>query len=339
MQKYGGTSVGKQLGTIAQQIAPAYLQRPNTRLAIVCSARSGQTKALGTTNLLLQAAKEALLPEDDADYASPTEPNSLSNSVSSLRNLQQSGSTTGANASAPTQSRPHSSFSRLSRSASRGAGLSASPLSSSSRRNDSPALQVAASSSSNGGGALDAKLSALSTEEGVESSRSGKTDSVTAIGYHATVDRILADHLASVRQAVTRNSAAREQLERDIVDDCERLRDFLMAAKIIEEISPRSKDIIMSIGERLSCRIVVGALLDNDIEAELVGMETIIDAAFLEELHNGRARHDSGFNTAREDDYLDQHFYDLLAIKMAERLRSANGVPVITGKYTEEQWR
>lgn len=32
------------------------------RVAIVCSARSGSTKALGTTNLLLRAASEALQP-------------------------------------------------------------------------------------------------------------------------------------------------------------------------------------------------------------------------------------------------------------------------------------
>jgi aspartate kinase len=81
VQKYGGTSVGKFAAQIAENIVPYakasfslprfrtngrrtsetpsdYLDR--YRLAIVCSARSGSTKSLGTTNLLLRAASEAL---------------------------------------------------------------------------------------------------------------------------------------------------------------------------------------------------------------------------------------------------------------------------------------
>ncbi|KAI0318786.1 Aspartate/glutamate/uridylate kinase [Amylostereum chailletii] len=58
VQKYGGTSVGKFAAKIAREIVPQYLDQH--KLAIVCSARSGSTKALGTTNLLLRAASEAL---------------------------------------------------------------------------------------------------------------------------------------------------------------------------------------------------------------------------------------------------------------------------------------
>ncbi|TBU45137.1 aspartate kinase [Dichomitus squalens] len=58
VQKYGGTSVGKFVTKIAEDIIPEYLDQH--KVAIVCSARSGSTKALGTTNLLLRAAAEAL---------------------------------------------------------------------------------------------------------------------------------------------------------------------------------------------------------------------------------------------------------------------------------------
>jgi len=81
VQKYGGTSVGKFASQIAENIVPYatdslalyyrlalklslwnfcsdYLDRH--KLAIICSARSGSTKTLGTTNLLLRAASEAL---------------------------------------------------------------------------------------------------------------------------------------------------------------------------------------------------------------------------------------------------------------------------------------
>lgn len=306
VQKYGGTSVGKQLPTIAQQIAPSYLSNPNVRLAIVCSARSGQTKALGTTNLLLQAAKEALQPEDEQDTASPVESSSLSNSFS---NLRESGNANG-----------NGTFSRLARSASRGAaGLgTGSPLPTS-KRAESPAIT---------GSALDSRLNNLA----LGNSDVSGTRANAATGYNATVDRIMNDHIVAVREAVTKNVEARERLEHEIVDDCERLRDFLMAAKIIEEISPKSQDIIMSIGERLSCRIVVGALLDVGIDAELVGMETVIDASFLDELQSRRARQDVS-NTSQGEEYLDQAFYDLLSVKMADRLRAVKGVPVVTGFF------
>ncbi|KAH9932181.1 Aspartate/glutamate/uridylate kinase [Fomitopsis serialis] len=58
VQKFGGTSVGKFATKIAEDIIAEYIDQH--KVAIVCSARSGSTKALGTTNLLLRAAKEAL---------------------------------------------------------------------------------------------------------------------------------------------------------------------------------------------------------------------------------------------------------------------------------------
>ncbi|KAI0074988.1 aspartate kinase [Panus rudis PR-1116 ss-1] len=58
VQKFGGTSVGKFAVRIAEDIVSQYLDQH--KVAIVCSARSGSTKALGTTNLLLQAASQAL---------------------------------------------------------------------------------------------------------------------------------------------------------------------------------------------------------------------------------------------------------------------------------------
>lgn len=75
IQKFGGTSVGKFPVQIASNIVP-YVHLPKLfcnevltmsrnyidqyKVAVVCSARSGSTKALGTTNLLLRAAAEAL---------------------------------------------------------------------------------------------------------------------------------------------------------------------------------------------------------------------------------------------------------------------------------------
>ncbi|KAH9941144.1 aspartate kinase [Epithele typhae] len=64
VQKFGGTSVGKFAAQIAETIIPEYLDQH--KVVIVCSARSGSTKALGTTNLLLRAAGEALKRDNSA---------------------------------------------------------------------------------------------------------------------------------------------------------------------------------------------------------------------------------------------------------------------------------
>ncbi len=294
IQKYGGTSVGKFLETIAEQIVPSYLV--GNKVAIVCSARSGQTKALGTTNLLLQAAGEAL---DEAH----TPAASLSNSVASLAN--------GANGAQTPVHRPGSAFSR--KSSSRGTPIGrVEPLSSNVLDNKLEQLKLTDKSSSNAKPVVVAKSDAGSDSE-----------PEISVGFNATVDRILSDHLASARKAITKDKELLAQIEQDITDDCDRLRDFLLAAKIIEEISPKSKDIIIGVGERLSCRIAVGALRNAGIEAELVTLESIVDPSF-----SAHAVQDS-----QGEFTLDQAFYDQLSEALGERLKACTGVPVVTGYF------
>jgi aspartokinase len=59
VQKFGGTSVGKFLENITDTIVRSHLE--THRVALVCSARSGETKEKGTTNRLLRASEEALI--------------------------------------------------------------------------------------------------------------------------------------------------------------------------------------------------------------------------------------------------------------------------------------
>ncbi|KAL2013459.1 hypothetical protein VTN00DRAFT_984 [Thermoascus crustaceus] len=57
VQKFGGTSVGKfALNIVDQVVLPSLSEH---RVAIVCSARSSSSKAEGTTNRLLRAARDA----------------------------------------------------------------------------------------------------------------------------------------------------------------------------------------------------------------------------------------------------------------------------------------
>lgn len=197
----------------------SYLE--NHRLAIVCSARSGSTKALGTTNLLLQAAKEALSSELDSPGPS------LSNSVASLT---QSSSNNNVDSTA-TPTRPGSAFHRGTSRSGR-----ATPARSESRNN-----VKRSSSSSDGPLSLIGKLDALKMAQANPGSPSINGDSSSSnnheeksnppVGFNATVDRIIFDHLEALKGAV-QSEEIRQQVSDDIVDDCERLRDFLMAAKV-----------------------------------------------------------------------------------------------------------
>lgn len=76
------------------------------------------------------------------------------------------------------------------------------------------------------------------------------------------MDLILSEHINAARGLV-RNKALLKQLEDEIVRDTEGLRTFLRAAQVIEEISPRSKDNIVGIGERMACKLVAAVLQDQ----------------------------------------------------------------------------
>ncbi|OCF61379.1 aspartate kinase [Kwoniella mangroviensis CBS 10435] len=238
VQKYGGTSVGKSLDSITK-IVESYISN-KTNVAIVCSARSSHTKALGTTNLLLQASREALAPpsrsslSEKSGTTTPFFPkrvgsgffgkDALSSSISSLTQLDLNNTRSS----------------------------SPSPFTSSSNRSRTPP-----------------KSPTAQEDEANEEEE----------GFHKTVDLIKKGHLEAARNSL-RAGPLRDELEEEIERDCESLRGFLYAAQIIDEISPRSQDSIVGTGERLACKIVAAALRDRGVDSELVVLDNIVDSSF-----------------------------------------------------------
>ncbi|KAI9029989.1 aspartate kinase [Phycomyces nitens] len=193
VQKYGGTSVGKFLDSIASDITPFYLK--TKRVAIVCSARSGETKEMGTTNRLLEATEYAL----------------------------------------------------------KGKGR-----------------------------------------------------------YLSIVKQILQDHLDTARQNI-QTPRILFQLENQLELEMSNLVSFLQATEILGELSPRSKDVVTGMGEKLACMVVAAVLQDKGIDSELVVLNDIIDREFI---------------------VLDQEFYDYVGQRMASIVHGCgNKVPVITGFF------
>ncbi|KDR68344.1 hypothetical protein GALMADRAFT_78766 [Galerina marginata CBS 339.88] len=271
VQKFGGTSVGKFATKIAGDVVANYID--NYKVAIVCSARSGSTKALGTTNLLLRAASEALQRSKPAESSA-----SASGSVTPVsRGLFGVGGGINGNGrdvsqSPPTSPKPRSRSSR-----------SASPQ---------PLFG----------------FTPLNEPQPVE----------TQPEFHVTVDLIRQEHLVAARSSIHDPEILKE-LEDEIDRDCEWLRSFLFAAKIIDEISPRSRDNIIGLGEKLACKFMTAVLRDQGIDAEYVSLEDIVPA------YDGEVVPEKA---------LPQEFYDSLAVSLGQRLQECgNRVPVVTGYF------
>jgi aspartate kinase len=110
VQKFGGTSVGKFATKIAGDIVANYIDQH--KVAIVCSARSGSTKALGTTNLLLKAATQCLQNSRSRRKRSNTNGGSNTGTATPFnRSIFGSNGYDGSQSPPPPQSRGRSSSS------------------------------------------------------------------------------------------------------------------------------------------------------------------------------------------------------------------------------------
>ncbi|KAJ2783096.1 Aspartokinase, partial [Coemansia javaensis] len=128
------------------------------------------------------------------------------------------------------------------------------------------------------------------------------------------VQDILDDHLQAIDETI-RDPEIRRALAESVTDGCRRLRVFLEAAEVINEVSPKSKDIIIGTGEKLACEYVAAVLQDRGVDAKYVNLEKAVDRFF-----------DPG--------HLDQTFYDYLARRFAAIVAECgNQVPVVTGYF------
>lgn len=174
------------------------------RVAIVCSARSGTTKALGTTNLLLMAASEAL------DVRKPAFATAATGTTTPFTHqVHQNGS---RDSSPPSTSLSRNgSISNRSGGASRpGSPCSLAPL--------TPAATPFPNGVSNSNGNGNETLSATTT-------------TFPFPAFYKTIDLIRADHLQAARQSV-RDPELLAELEGEIEQDCYRLQQFLSATRV-----------------------------------------------------------------------------------------------------------
>ncbi|OTA94547.1 hypothetical protein M434DRAFT_394607 [Hypoxylon sp. CO27-5] len=144
------------------------------------------------------------------------------------------------------------------------------------------------------------------------------------------VDLIKDNHL-NVLQAFAR-SPSRIASHAKIFDDtasaikkeCEGLKRFLLAAQIVGELSARSKDRVISIGEKLASMIVAACLTSTGTPAKPVSLDNIVSSAF------GGSIHDQVAALER----LGPNFYHVLAGQISGRVRECgSAIPIVTGFF------
>ncbi len=143
--------------------------------------------------------------------------------------------------------------------------------------------------------------------------------------YKGFVDKIRKYHVDEATMALDSNFQLKKEALDYIHSNCNKLSEFLDALDIISEISPLSKDVVVSFGERLSCKLLSLVLQKNDIPSVYIGLESLIDRPMKSQLP-----------------LLNQQFYDKTSKKMAELMfdkitdagyPKIKVVPVVTGYF------
>lgn len=81
-------------------------------------------------------------------------------------------------------------------------------------------------------------------------------------------EKILKEHLTTTRKAIIKDKGIREEVEGILKNMVDELTNFLIGITSIGELTPRSKDYILSFGERLSVVIFWGALRDLGLNSK-----------------------------------------------------------------------
>ena len=125
---------------------------------------------------------------------------------------------------------------------------------------------------------------------------------------------ISSDHLAAANELISSPTLQAEYAV-SVEAECARLLSFLSAAQVLDEISPKTRDIIIGTGEKLSCLFMTALLRDRGVDAEYVNLENII-------------------HSASTDAALTQEFYTDVGLAIAERVRECGDrIPVVTGFF------
>lgn len=95
------------------------------------------------------------------------------------------------------------------------------------------------------------------------------------VNFDDPLEKLERNHVAAVREAV-KDKALVGAMETFISEELTRLKSFLEALAVIREVSPRSQDMVMASGERMSAHLLATVLQDMGVEAEAVDLAHVV---------------------------------------------------------------
>lgn len=133
--------------------------------------------------------------------------------------------------------------------------------------------------------------------------------------YKEAVEAVRHDHVSEAKVQI-KDVKIREQLLADINTECDTVEKFLEAAQVIDEVSPRTMDSIMSAGEKLSCLFMSALMNDQGLKAKCVDLSRVIPIGY--DANKG----------------LDKGFYKFLTERITEEICAiGDQIPVVTGFF------
>ncbi len=161
--------------------------------------------------------------------------------------------------------------------------------------------------------AVVSAMSGTTKAEGTTSLLLGAAKSaLSQVPFEDALVLVEKNHVAAVEQAVE-SEALRTETIAFIRDELDRLRSFLKAIGVIRELSPRSQDAVLGVGERLSARILSAVLLDRGTPAAYTDLSDLVSEGETE---------------------VDPAFFRRLERRLAQLCRpNGDAVPVVTGFF------
>ena len=130
--------------------------------------------------------------------------------------------------------------------------------------------------------------------------------------FSDTLKAIERHHQEAIDVAVE-TAALREEAASDVRQEMDRLRGVLEAIEVLRDMSPRSQDVLLSTGERLSALLLAATLRSRGIEAKYTDLTDIVPDSEAE---------------------VDPRFFQRLQEPLANRCRPTGSlVPVVTGFF------
>ena len=133
------------------------------------------------------------------------------------------------------------------------------------------------------------------------------------------MEAIRVDHIEAGKQDIANeNEKILAKYVADVTAECENLLQILKSARFLKAVTPQTKDMIMSTGEKLACLYMTALLQSHGLEAVYVDLSEVIN-----------------FTTPMMSGELEEDFYTNLAVALRERVLACppNAVPVITGYF------